>query len=109
MLFTECLSEPLTGKQKQLVTILEVVRIEEHVPSPYAQTLGRPECDRRFLARAFVAKAVYDLPTTELLIEMLRLQPNLHRLCGWERLGQVPSAATFSRAFGEFAKCRLGD
>jgi hypothetical protein len=31
--------------------------------------------DRRLLARAFLAKAVYNLPTTDLLIEMLRLQP----------------------------------
>jgi hypothetical protein len=56
-----------------------------------------------------VAKAVYNLPTTELLMEMLRLQPNLRRLCGWERRRQIPSPATFSRAFSEFAAAGLGD
>ena len=105
----ECLPEPFTEKQKQLVTTFEVLRIEEHVQSPAAQIFGRPECDRRCLARAFVTKAVYDLPTNELLIEMLQMQPNLRRLCGWEMFRQVPSASTFSRAFAEFAQNQLGD
>jgi hypothetical protein len=105
----ECLPDPLTDKQKQLITTLEIVRIEEHVQSPYSQWMGRPACDRRSMARAFIAKSIYDLPTTELLIEMLRLQPNLRRLCGWERFRDVPSPATFSRAFKEFADQRLGD
>jgi Transposase DDE domain/Transposase domain (DUF772) len=105
----ECLPEPFTEKQKQLVTTFEVLRIEEYVQSPSAQIFGRPECDRRCLARAFVTKAVYDLPTNELLIEMLQMQPNLRRLCGWEMFRQVPSASTFSRAFAEFAQNQLGD
>jgi len=105
----ECLPEPVTQKQKQLVTILEIVRIEEHVESPFRQGMGRPECDRRSLARAFVVKAVYNLPQTDLLIEMLKLQPNLRQLCGWERFSQVPSASTFSRSFAEFAADGLGD
>jgi hypothetical protein len=56
-----------------------------------------------------VAKALYDLPTTDLLIEMLHTQPTLRRLCGWECTRQVPSPATFSRAFAEFAATGLGD
>lgn len=103
-----CLEEPLTEKQRQLVGVLEVVRIEEHVPR-VGQWWGRPRCDRRALARAFVAKAVYNLPTTELLIEALRTDANLRRICGWERADQVPSAATFSRAFEELAKSGLLD
>jgi hypothetical protein len=35
------------------------------------------------------------------------LIPNLRRLCGWERTAQVPSEATFSRAFDEFAALDL--
>ena len=76
---------------------------------PNQASTGRPRQDRDPIARAFVAKAVYNLPTTDLLIEMLHLQPNLRRLCGWERRSQIPSAATFSRAFAEFAHTRLGD
>ena len=32
---------------------------------------GRPPCERAVLARAFIAKAVFNIPTTSLLIEML--------------------------------------
>jgi len=105
----EQLDEPLTEKQKQLVAVLEVVRVEEHVPPRSAQWMGRTLKDRRALARAFVAKAVYNLQTTELLLEMLRTEKNLRRLCGWAQPSQVPSASTFSRAFDEFAQSKLCD
>jgi hypothetical protein len=94
---------------EQLVVIWEVVRIEEHVRSPYAQYLGRRAYDRRKLARAFVAKSVYNLATTEALIDLLKTHRSLRRLCGFASVRQVPSAATFSRAFCEFAKASLGD
>lgn len=105
----ECLDEPLTAKLKQLVSILEVVRIEEHVPPDPARRMGRKREDRRPMARAFVAKAVYNLPTTQLLIEMLNLQPSLRRICGWSQRKDIPSPATFSRAFAEFARQQLAD
>ncbi|MDE0079975.1 MAG: transposase [Gemmatimonadota bacterium] len=38
------------------------------------------------------------------LVERLRNEATLRRLCGWEKAGSVPSEATFSRAFGEFAE-----
>jgi len=103
------LEEPLTDMLEQLVRVWEVVRIEEHVRSPYEQRLGRQEHDRRSVARAFVAKAVYNLTTTQALIDLLKSNRSLRRLCGFERMSDVPSAATFSRSFGEFAKAGLGD
>ena len=101
--------EPLTKKLKQFIRILDVVAIERFIASPYAQWMGRKQADRRSIARAFLAKAVYDSPTTEALLEMLRLQPTLRQLCGFEYQRDIPSAATFSRAFAEFARVRLGD
>jgi len=65
---------------------------------------GRPLEDRHALARAFVAKAVLNLPTTTSLIERLAVDATL---CGWERASQVPSESTFSRAFAEFAASAL--
>jgi len=50
------------------------------------------------------AKAVLGLPQTNMLIERLIADKTLRRLCGWEHPGQVPSEATFSRAFAEFAE-----
>ena len=105
----ECLDDALTQRLKQLIAILEIVRIEEHVAAQTQAARGRPRQDRRPIARAFVAKAIYNLPATDLLIEMLHLQPNLRRLCGWECKRQIPSPATFSRAFAEFAGARLAD
>ena len=105
----ECLEEPLTQRLRQLVNVLEVVRIEEAEVCNLPQHLGRRREDRRPIARAFVAKAVYDLPSTDLLLEMLILQPTLRRICGWERRRDIPSPSTFSRAFAEFAAADLGD
>ena len=65
--------------------------------------IGTPMQDRENIFRAFLVKSVYDFPTTKSLIENLRTNPSLHRLCGWEYRGAVPSEATFFRAFSEFA------
>ena len=105
----ECLQEPLTAKLTQLVGILEIVRIEEHQPQGPPNNMGRKREDRRAMARAFVAKAVYDMPTTQLLIENLHLQPSLRRICGFAHRRYIPSSATFSRAFAEFAQQKLAD
>lgn len=102
------LEAPLTELQRRLVAVLEGVRIEEHVEE-VRRGCGRPPASRRALARAFVAKAVYDEPTTVAFLERLRTERNLCRICGWDHPGAVPSEATFSRAFGEFAASELGD
>jgi hypothetical protein len=105
----ECLDETLTPKLKQLVGILEILRIEEKVPADPPHKMGRKREDRRPMARAFVAKAVYNLTTTEALIEMLHLQPSLRRICGFAQRRDIPSSPTFSRAFAEFATLKLAD
>ena len=98
--------DPLTEKQRQLVTILEVVRIEKFLPD-YFRCEGRPRKTRCALARSFVAKTVYNIDTTTLLIERLQTDKNLRRICGWETLRAIPSESTFSRAFADFANTKL--
>ena len=56
-----------------------------------------------------MAKAVLGVPTTSALIERLDVDKSLRRILGWERRSQVPSEATFSRAFAEFARGELPD
>ena len=97
---------PLTEKQQQLVQTLEVIRIERLIPR-YFRAPGRPPKDRAAMARAFVAKAVYDLPSTRALLDRLAADVALRRLCGWERKFEVPSESVFSRAFAEFADTQL--
>ncbi len=98
---------PLTEKQQRLVAILEIVRVEEFVPQPITGFRGRLEKDRRPIARAFIAKMVYNLPLTKQLIEQLKSDPQLRRICGWERRSNVPSESTFSRAFATFAETTM--
>ena len=89
---------PLNGHHRQLVSVLGMVRIEAFLAGWHGLP-GRPPCERAVLARAFIAKAVFNIPTTSLLIEMLSADKTLRRLCGWQRAGEVPSESTFSRAF----------
>ena len=106
----ECFDTLLTAQERRLVTILEIVQVEKHVPkSRKTQYMGRILLEREALARAFVAKAVYRFPTTSDLIKALRANKNLRRICGFVALGHIPSEATFSRAFAEFATCALGN
>ena len=106
----ECFDDPLTEKQKDLIMILEVVEVEQYVPSlVYAASTGRPPEDRRPIARAFVAKAVYNLPTTHILIDLLHTMPSLRMICGFVAKADIPSEPTFSRAFAEFARTDLGE
>jgi len=92
----------LSSKLKQVVTTLELLRVESHV-RVWSGYVGRPADDRCALARAFVAKAVLNLGTTRMLLDRLAVDISLRRICGWERKSQVPSESTFSRAFAEFA------
>lgn len=96
----------LGERHRQLVSVLGLARIETFVPS-FHGVAGRPASERAALARSFVAKAVFNFPTTILLIEMLAADKTLRRLCGWQRAGEVPSEATFSRAFAGFAESAL--
>src|SRR5674476_1390502 len=68
---------------------------------------GCPPCPRTWLVHAFIAKHVYQFPTTSALIDALKSRPLLRQLCGWESPGEIPSEPTFSRAFAEFAQDQL--
>jgi hypothetical protein len=92
----------LTAKQKQFIEVLGLAQIETHL-TYIGRVPGRPTADRS----AFVAKAVYNLPTTEILIDYLDADIKLRRLCGWKRKLDIPSASTFSRTFAEFAQSQL--
>ena len=105
----ECLDDPLTEKQKDLIMILEVIEIERYVAHLNASWTGRPPEDRCALARSFVGKAVYNLDNTRMLIDLLHNMPPLRKICGFVQRSDIPSESTFSRAFQEFALYGLGD
>jgi hypothetical protein len=96
----------LTGPHQVLVAVVDMTRLEAFAPH-WPGVPGRPLAERAALARAFVAKAVLNLPTTRMLIERVHADKTLRRLCGWSRPCEVPSESTFSRAFAEFAESEL--
>lgn len=97
---------PLAPRYQQLVTVFEMAPVSALLTAcPGGR--GRPPADRVPVARAFIAKAVFNIPTTSHLIERLAHDKTLRRLCGWHRVRAVPSEATFSRAFAEFAASEL--
>ena len=96
----------LTPTLEKVNRVLEFAENERFIPSSRG-FLGRPPKDRVALARAFVAKAVRDLPTTDALIERLPVDRALCRICGFERFKPLPDASRFSRAFAEFSTQNL--
>jgi len=96
----------LTEKEEGLISTLDLVRIERF--TTFSRSLyGRPPKERAAIARAFVAKAVYNMPTTRALLDRLASDKKLRRICGLEQKGSIPSEATFSRAFAEFSESQL--
>jgi len=98
---------PLSARLQRFAMVMELVSLEDHVDGLRWGSRGRPRSDRRSLARAFVAKAMLNLPDTRSLIDYLHESPTPRRLCGWCRRGEIPSEATFSRAFAEFSATEL--
>lgn len=103
----ECFTGPVTKKQHQLIAILEVIEIERFVVCLHRA--GRRQTDRQPIAHAFVAKAVFAYATTRDLIESLHGSVNLRKICGFRQKRDIPSEATFSRAFSEFSVSDLGN
>jgi len=97
----------LDAKHQQFITTCETVRPEDFMaPYRWVGVGGHPH-DRLALCKAFIAKAVWDFPTTRDLLDAVAHRPALRRLCGWETRGEVPSESTFSRAFAAFAQDEL--
>jgi hypothetical protein len=95
--------DPLSEKEREFVQVVSLLDLPSHMKEFRWQGFGRKKKSRTSMAKAFVAKSVYKFETTDILIEYLRGCKNIRRLCGWELSSQIPSSATFSRAFTEFA------
>ena len=98
---------PLSPKEQQFVRILEIVDIRPFLSDQQWCGTGRkPHC-RLTLAKAFIAKAVWNIPTTQGLVDRIKSSPSLRRLCGWDRICDIPHESAFSRSFNLFAKREL--
>ena len=97
---------PLSDKHRQLVAVLGLIQIEALV-GVWPGGAGRPARHRRALACSFVAKAVFNMSDTRQLLDRLKSDASLRRICGWESRGEVLHESQFSRAFAEFAASEL--
>ena len=94
----------LSSKEEKLIKILDFAEIERFVSSVQ---ITNPPKDRDEMARAFVAKQVYNIQTTRELIDRLKIDKTLRLLCGWRHHNKIPSEAKFSRVFKEFSEQRI--
>jgi hypothetical protein len=102
----ETVTGALSPDMQLLASITAVIPLERMLSARRAGT-GRPAKDRAVLSVAFVAKAVLNLSTTRDLMDRLRVDDTLRRLCGWSSARAVPHESKFSRAFAEFAETEL--
>jgi IS5 family transposase len=99
----------LTPELRQLVAILDLLRIEELLPVRQAHQVGAPPKDQAPMVRAMVAKHYLQIVTTSALRSRLLTDASLRRICGWSMAGAVPSASTFSRVFARWADLEVAD
>ena len=98
---------PLGSNHERLVRIIEFSGVRAFIGKIYCRHSGGRPCDDRIeIAIAFLAKHVFNLPTTRAVIDRLHCDEVLRRLCGWERKGHIPSESKFSRVFKEFSKMK---
>lgn len=96
--------EELSTKEQKLIKILDFAEIEKNVT---VIKVTNPPKDREEMARAFIAKHVYNLQTTRDLIDRLHCDKTLRVLCGWRYKTDVPSESKFSRVFKEFSELKI--
>lgn len=96
-------NDTLTANEQRFIRVSELCAVERYIDQYTSNLMGRPKKERLSIALAFIAKAVYNFPTTKILIDYLKRNRMLRQLCGWEAKNLLPSESTFSRAFAEFA------
>jgi hypothetical protein len=96
----------LSTDHKKLVSIFELIRIEDFLPCTRFND-GRPRKNRNAIARAYIAKIVLKITYTKQLVKYLKLDKQLRIICGWDLFETIPSESKFSRVFKEFAKSSL--
>ena len=90
--------EEFTPKESKLIRVLDFAEIERFITLTSPTNIPK---SREQIARAFIAKSVYNFQTTRDLIDRLHIDRTLRILCGWRYKNDIPSEATFSRAFAE--------
>jgi len=98
--------EELSNKESKLIKILDFAEIEKNIT---VATITNTPRDRVEIARAFIAKSVYNFQTTRDLIDRLHIDRTLILLCGWRYANKIPSESKFSRVFQELSDLKIAE
>ncbi len=96
--------EEFSLKEQKLITILDFAEIEKNI---HVVSITNIPKDREEIARAFIAKSVYNIQTTRDLIQRLHIDRTLRILCGWRYKRDIPSESKFSRVFKELSAMQI--
>ena len=96
----------LSSKEQKLISILDFAEIENNIT--VVAVTNTPK-DREEIARAFIAKSVYNLQTTRDLIDRLHIDRTLRIICGWRYKTNIPSESKFSRVFKELSDLKIAE
>ena len=96
----------LSSKEEKLIKILDFAQIENNIT---VVCITNTPKDREEIARAFIAKSVYNMQTTRDLIDRLRIDRTLRVLCGWRYANKVPSESKFSRVFSKLSDLKIAE
>jgi len=96
----------LSTKEQKLIKILDFAEIEKNIT---VISITNTPKDREQIARAFIAKSVYNIQTTRDLIDRLRIDRTLRILCGWRYSNSIPSESKFSRVFKELSNMKIAE
>ena len=94
----------LSRKEQKLISILDFAEIEKNIT---VVSITNTPKDREEIARAFIAKSVYNIQTTRDLIDRLNCDRTLRILCGWRYKSDIPSESKFSRVFKELSDTQI--
>ena len=103
----EHFEEKLSPNDEAFIKAIELIRPDRFLGQFEYLGRGQPPKSRLSLFLAFLAKSIYGIATTTLLIDYLNSNKLLRNLCGYEYRSQIPSESTFSRAFAQFSEVQL--
>jgi hypothetical protein len=101
-MFEEALGEA-NEKHYRIMAALDFIRPENWVEG-FRTGPGRQKMEREKFLRAFIAKTILNISTVVGLIDRLKVDPVLKRICGWIFKKTIPCEASFSNAFNEFSE-----
>ena len=96
--------EEFSSKESKLIKILDFAEIEKNIT---VVSITNTPKDREQIARAFIAKSVYNFQTTRELIDRLHIDRTLRLICGWRYKTDIPSESKFSRVFKELSDMQI--